>query len=153
MPGWAISPDGAQLAAQVVSGSPVGSVRQANSSVQVLSLSDHTVTPLFAGLPAAMLTHDLLLTWGPDSQTVVASQAHLLSQYGPDSATLADPAAAQAYGLNAAGPAAWRSDSAVFALSSLDVSDVGDNGSMFVYTIGSEQGQLLLTNARDFAWG
>ena len=153
MPGWAISPDGAQLIAQVVSGSPGGSVQRANSSVQALSLSDHTVTPLFAGLPATMLAHDLLLTWGPDSQTVVASQAHLLSQAGPYSATLANPAAMQEYGLNAAGPAAWRSDSAAFALSSLDFSDVGDKGSMYVYTIGSEQGQLLLTNARDFAWG
>ncbi len=146
MPGWAISPDGAQLVAQVASGSP-------GSSVQALSLSDHTITPLFTGLPAAMLAHDLLLAWGPDSQTVVASQAHLLNQNGPYSATLANPASMQAYGLNAAGPAAWQSDGKAFALSSLDVSDVGDKGSMYVYTIGSEQGQLLLTNARDFAWG
>lgn len=146
-PGWAISPDGAQLVAQVVAPG------QASSSMQVLSLSDHMVTPLFSALPASMLAHDMMLAWGPDSQAVVVSQAHLLSQDGPCSATLANPAATQTYRLTASGPAAWRPDSASFALSSLDVADVGDTGSIYVYTIGSEQGKLLLTNARDFAWG
>jgi hypothetical protein len=145
-PGWDISPDGAQLVAQVVAG-------LAASSVQVLSLSDHTTTALFTGMQATMLASDLTLTWGPDSQTVVASQAHLLSQDGPDSATLANPAAMLDYTPDAAGPVSWRSDSAVFALQNVDVSDVSDGASMYAYIPGSQQGQLLLKNARDFAWG
>jgi hypothetical protein len=151
-PGWAISPDDAQLVAQVVSAGTGGNASQAGS-VQELSLSDHTVTPLFAGLPAMVLAHDLLLAWGPDNQTVVASQAHLLSQDGPYSATLANPAAMQPYAPGAAGQAAWRSDSAAFALQSVDMADVSGAGSIYVYTIGNEQGQLLLMSARDFVWG
>lgn len=151
-PGWDISPDGAQLVVQEVAES-TSSAGQTASNVQVLSLSDHTVTPLFSAMSATMLASDLTLTWGPDSQTVVASQAHLLSQAGPYSATLANPAAIQAYSPGAAGPAAWRSDSAAFALQNVDVSDVNNGGSLYVYIPGSQQGQLLLNNARDFAWG
>jgi hypothetical protein len=145
MPGWAISPDGMQLAAQVVSGT--------GSSVQALSLSDHTITPLLVGISESMLAHDMELAWGPDSQAVVASQAHLLGQDGPYRATLANPAAMQAYTPDAAGVATWRGDGAAFALSSVDSADVSDGGSMYVFTPGNEEGQMLLMNARDFAWG
>ena len=105
-PGWDISPDGAQLVAQMIGAS--GSTAAA-SSVQVLNLSDNSTTALFAQLPASMLARDLVLTWGPDSQSVVATQAHLLSQDGPYSATLANPAGMQQYAPNAAGLVAWRS--------------------------------------------
>jgi hypothetical protein len=135
-----------QLAAQVVWGA-------GGSSVQVLSLSDHTLTPLLTRLPGSMLAHDLELAWGPDSQALVASQAHLLGQDGLYSATLANPAAMQVYTPGAAGPAIWRADGAAFALSSVDAADVSDAGSMYVFTPGNEEGQLLLMNARDFAWG
>jgi hypothetical protein len=145
-PGWDISSDGAQLVVQVVSSA-------VTSSVQVLSLSDQTITPLFSGIPADMLEHDLVLTWGQDNIDVTASQERMLSQDGPYSATLADPSAIQPYTPGAAGAVSWRSDNAAFALQSVDVTDVSDAGSIFVYMIGNQQGQLLLSNARDFVWG
>ncbi|MGH2493757.1 MAG: hypothetical protein ACRDIV_03540 [Ktedonobacteraceae bacterium] len=104
-------------------------------------------------MPAAMLAHDLVLTWGPDSQSLVASEAHLLSQDGPYSATLANPTAMQAYAPGAAGLVAWKLDSSAFALQSTDMSDVTGAGQIYLYNAGAMQGQLLLTNTRDFVWG
>jgi len=125
----------------------------AASSVQVLNLSDNSTTALFAQLPASMLAHDLVLTWGPDSQSVVATQAHLLSQDGPYSATLANPAGMQQYAPNAAGLVAWRTDSAAFALQSTDMTDITDAAQVYVFNTGEAHGQLLLANVRNFVWG
>lgn len=149
-PGWDISADGAQVVAQMIG---VSGSTSATSSIQALNLSDNSTTALFAQLPASMLAHDLVLTWGPDSQAVVATQAHLLSQDGPYSATLANPAAMQQYAPGVAGLVAWRTDSAAFALQSSDTTDVTDAAQVYVFNTGEAQGQLLLTNVRDFVWG
>lgn len=145
-PGWDISPDGEQLVAQLLGA-------DGTSSIQALDVKNAMTTQLFTGLPAPLLARDLVLSWGPDSQTVVAVQARLLSPDGPYSATLANPATMRQYALNAAGPVAWRSDSAAFALQSADIADVTASASIYVFITGETHGRLLLSNARDFVWG
>jgi len=149
-PGWDVSPDGQQLAAQVVQ---TGSASSPTSGIETLNILDNSITGLLAQLPPAMLAHDLVLTWGPDSQSLVASEAHLLSQDGPYSATLANPASTRAYAPGAAGLVTWKTDSSAFALQSTDTADVTDAGQIYLFTTDTTQGQLLLTNTRDFAWG
>jgi hypothetical protein len=149
-PGWDVSPDGQQLAAQVVQ---TGNANSPGSNIETLNILDNSTTGLLTQLPSAMLARDLVLTWGPDSQSLVASEAHLLSQDGPYSATLANPASTQAYAPGAAGLVAWRTDSSAFALQSTDMADVTDAGQIYLYTTDKTQGQLLLTNTRDLVWG
>jgi hypothetical protein len=146
-PGWDVSPDGGQLVAQmIIDGSPASGV----ASISVLNLNDGSTTALFAQVSPQVLSHDLVLTWGPDSQTVVAAQYHMLSQNGPYSATLANPAAMQQYTPNLAGQAAWRADGSAFVLQSLDTTGASD---LYLFVIGNTQGQLLLKDVRDFVWG
>ena len=145
LPGWDVSPDGQQLAAQVV--------QAATSSIETLNILDNSTTGLLAQLPPDMLAHDLVLTWGPDSQSLVATEAHLFSQDGPYSATLANPAAVQAHAPGAAGLVSWKEDSSAFALQCSDITDVTGAGQIYLFSTGNAQGQLLLTNTRDFAWG
>ena len=149
-PGWDVSLDGQQLAAQMVQ---TGNANAPTSNIETLNMPDNTTTGLLARLPSAMLAHDLVLTWGPDSQSLVASEAHLLSQDGPYSATLANPAMTQVYAPGAAGLVAWKTDSSAFALQSTDMSDVTGAGQTYLFNTGNTQGQLLLTNTRDFVWG
>jgi hypothetical protein len=149
-PGWDVSPDGQQLTAQVVQSVNTGST---TSSIMTRNILDDSPTGLLDQLPSAMLAHDLVLTWGPDSQSLVATEAHLYSQEGPYSATLANPAGMQTYAPGAAGPVSWKPDSSAFALQSVDVTDVTDAGQIYLFTTGESQGQLLVTNARDFVWG
>lgn len=147
-PGWDVSPDGEQLVAQVIP-----ATGQAVGSIQALNLNDGSTTALFAQASPRMLSHDLLLTWAPDSQAVVATEDHMFSQDGPYSATLADPAAMQRYTPNLAGQVAWRTDSSAFVLQNSDTTDVTDAPGLYVFNTGDTQGLLLLTDARDFEWG
>lgn len=149
-PGWDVSADGQQLAAQVLQAGNGGSP---TSSIETRNILDNTPTGLLAQLPPALLARDMVLAWGPDSQSLVATEAHLFSQDGPYSATLANPAGLQSYAPGAAGVVAWKSDSSAFALQSSDRSDVTDAGQMYLFNMGSGQGQLLLSNTRDFVWG
>lgn len=149
-PGWDVSPDGQQVAAQVVQS---GNASSPSSSIETLNILDNSTTGLLAQLPSAMLAHDLVLTWGPDSQSLVATEAHVFSQDGPYSATLANPARMQVYAPGAAGLVAWKTDSSAFALQSTDTSDVTGSGQIYLFTTDDTQGQLLLTNTRDFVWG
>jgi len=149
-PGWDVSPDGQQLAAQVVQ-SVNGS--SPTSSIETRNILDNSPTGLLAQLPPAMLAHDLVLTWGPDSQTIVATGAYSYIQDGPYSATLANPAGMQTYTPGAAGMVAWKPDSSAFALQSTDRTDMTGTGQIYLFDTGSRQGQLLFTNTRDFVWG
>ncbi len=149
-PGWDVSTDGQQLAAQVVQ---TGGANQVTSSIETLNMLDNSMMGLLAQLPSAMLTHDLVLTWGPDSQTLVATEAHLFSPVGPYSATLANPAVMQNYTPGVAGLVAWKADSGAFVLQSSDTTDVSDAAQIFLFTTGDRYGQVLLTGARDFVWG
>lgn len=146
-PGWDVSADGEQLVAQmIIDGSPSSGV----TSISVLDLKDGLTTALFAQIAPQMLSHDVVLTWGPDSQTVVAAQYHMLGQNGPYSATLANPDAMQQYTPVLSGQAAWRADSSAFVLQSLDTTDASD---VYLFVTGNTQGQLLLKDVRDFVWG
>lgn len=149
-PGWDVSPDGQQLAAQVIQSSNVGSP---TSSIETRNILDDSPTGLLAQLPSTMLAHDLVLTWGPDSQSLVATEAHSYSHDGPYSATLANPAGMQTYAPGAAGMVSWKPDSSAFALQSTDETNVSSSGQIYLFQTGSGLGQLLLMNTRDFVWG
>lgn len=152
-PGWDISPDGNQLVAQMITAAAPG---QGVASISVLNLSDGSTTNLFTQLPSPVLSHDLLLTWGPDDQTVVATQLHMLSPAGPYSATLANPAGMQQYTPNLAGIVSWRADSSAFALQNTDAADgtvEATTANIYIDVPGDAQGRLLLPDARNFVWG
>src|SRR5262249_14272647 len=117
-PGWDVSADGEQLAAQMVMASGPG---QAVGSIQVLNMSDGAATSLLAQLPARMLAYDVTLTWGPDSQTLVVAEDRMQSQDGPYSASLADPTALRKYAPDQAGEVSWRPDSSAFVVQNPDV--------------------------------
>ena len=146
-PGWDVSADGEQLVAQMIVN---GSQNSGMTNISALDLKDGSTTALFAQMAPQVLSHDLVLNWGPDSQTVVAAQERMLSQNGPYSATLANPVAMQQYMPNQAGQAAWRTDSSAFVMQSLDTTDASD---VYVFVPGNTQGQLLLKDVRDFVWG
>lgn len=153
MPGWDISPDGEQLAAQVItSGDPNALL----SGVSVLDLKDGMTTALFAQMPPTMLAHDLVLTWGPDSQTLVAVQPHMPGVAGPFSAALTNPAAMQTYTPNLAGQVTWRPDGSAFVLqnpgSAAATGGAGVTGP-YMFNTGQAQGILLLTDVSSFVWG
>ncbi len=119
-------------------------------------MQNGTTTSLFSQASTTFLSQDLQLTWGPDSQTVIASASHAskaVAQLGPYSATLANPAATQQYTPGAVGPVFWRSDSKAFALQNMDVLDTSMPSSVYVFMTEETQGRVLLNNAREFSWG
>ncbi len=152
-PGWDVSIDGEQLVMQRTVADGSG---QAVGSIQVLDLRDEATTGLFTQLSPQVLGRDLMLTWGPDNQTVVVAQDHLMSQDGPYTATLADPTIMQQYTPNLAGQVTWRSDSSAFALQSADPAGTVDTSAVagvYVFVPGDSKGKLLLADAENFAWG
>jgi hypothetical protein len=149
-PGWDVSPDGVLLVAQHIL---TGDANVGKSAVQVHRLDDGSETPLFAQMSPDLLAHDLALSWGPDSQTVVATENHPLLQKGPCVASLADPTAMQQYSLALSGPVIWRSDSSAFALQQMDMTDTTGISTVYVFLVGDTHGYTLLTNAHEFDWG
>ncbi len=151
-PGWDVASDGQQVVAQVIS---TGSGNQGVATIQALNLNDYSSTTLFSSAPVGLAENDVTLTWGPDSQTVVMSTAQIgaMTQGGPLTATLANPAATQQYSPGAMGQIVWRPDGTAFALEDTDTIDVTSTTNVYVFLTGQSQGRLLLTNAHDFAWG
>ncbi len=147
-PGWDISPNGQQLVAQLIlAGNPDQSV----GAIQSLNLNDHSTIGLFTQAPAGPLAHDLRLTCGPDSQTVVATEDQM--QSGPYSASLANPSAIQQYTPGLTGQVSWRSDSSAFALQSPETMDTTGTLNVYVFLPGDIHGRMLLADAQEFAWG
>lgn len=146
-PGWDVAADGEQLVAQMIMS---GSLNSGATSISVLDLNDGSTTALFVQITPQVLSHDLVLTWGPDSQTVVATQYIMRSQNGPYSATLANPAAMQQYTPNLDGQASWRPDSSAFVLQGIDGTDAAN---VYLFVTGNGQGELLFKDVRDFVWG
>ncbi len=149
-PGWDVSVDGQQLAVQMITASGPG---QAVGSIQVLNMTDGATTGLMNQLPTRMLAQDVTLTWGPDSQTLVAAEYHMQSQDGPYSASLANPMAMQKYTPVQAGEVSWEPDSTSFALQDQVAADAGDSMGPYLFKTGEAQGLLLLKDAQDFVWG
>ncbi len=151
-PGWDVAPDGQQLVAQMITSTGPG---QAVGTVQVLNLNDHSTTGLFAQIPMSVLSQDTALTWGPDSQTVVATsrQTATIAQSGPYSTSLANPTATQQYVPSLAGQVTWRADSAAFALQNTDGTSTATTANVYVFLPGDTHGQLLLADAHNFTWG
>ncbi len=149
-PGWDVSPDGEQVVAQMI---VAGDTAQGVGTVQVLNMRDNSTTPLFAEAATDVLGHDVILNWGPDSQTVVLSTPHLLTEHGPYSATLANPSATLHYLPNVAGQIVWRPDGKAFALQSGDALDPMSASNIYVFQTDNTEGFMLLANARNFTWG
>jgi hypothetical protein len=149
-PGWDVSPNGEQLVAQMI---VANGSNQGVGTVQALDLNDGSTTGLFAQAPRQLLDSDLTLTWGPDSQTVVATTAHLIDYSGPYTASLANPAAMQQYVPSVAGPVSWRPDSAAFALQNMEMIDMTTTPDVYVFLTGDSHGRMLLTDAQNFTWG
>jgi hypothetical protein len=149
-PGWDVSPNGEQLVAQMI---VANGSNQGVGTVQALDLNDSSTTGLFAQAPRQLLDSDLTLTWGPDSQTVVATTARLIDYSGPYTASLANPAAMQQYVPSVAGPVSWRPDSAAFALQNMEMIDVTTRPDVYVFLTGDSHGRMLLTDAQNFTWG
>ncbi len=149
-PGWDVAADGQQLVAQMITAT--GS-NQAVGTVQTLNLNDNSTTGLFAQVPANVLSQDVALTWGPDSQTVVATAYHMTTQSGPYTTSLANPASTQQYAPNLAGQVTWRTDSAAFVLQSTEVTDTTTTPNVYVFLPGDTHGRMLLANAHNFTWG
>ncbi len=150
MPGWDISPDGEQLVAQMISAT---GANQSVASIQAIDLKSGSTTTLFTQASPQMLTHDLRLAWGPDSQAVAATEDHMMWQGGPYSATLADPATMQQYTPNLAGQVVWRADSKAFVLQNMGTTGATDVPGLYMFITGESQGRLLLADAQDFVWG
>ncbi len=149
-PGWDVSPNGEQLVAQMIVAN--GST-QGVGTVQAVNLGDGSTTGLFVQAPRQLLDHDLMLEWGPDSQTVVATTAHMIEYSGPYTASLANPSAVQQYAPTVAGQVSWRPDSSAFALQSMEMIDPTTTPDVYVFLTGDSHGRMLLTDARNFTWG
>ncbi len=149
-PGWDVAPDGQQLVAQMIT---ANGVDQAIGTVQTLNLNDTSTTGLFAQMPATLLSQDVSLLWGPDSQKVVATAYHMTAQSGPYTASLANPTALQQYAPNLVGQAAWRGDSTAFVLQSADATDTTTTSDIYVFLAGDIHGRTLLADAHNFTWG
>jgi len=150
MPGWDVASDGQQLVAQMITAN--GS-NQSVGTIQVLNLNDNSTRGLFAQVPGNVLSQDIALTWGPDSQTVVATAYHMAAQSGPYTTSLANPTSTQQYAPNLAGRVAWRTDSAAFVLQNTEAMDTTTTPDIYVFLPGDTRGRMLLADAHDFTWG
>lgn len=151
-PGWDVSTDGEQLAAQVTTVTNATGL----SSIQVLDLHDSLTTQLFAQAPSQLFGHDLSLAWGPDSQTLALTTTGAQAQAGSSgiySATLANPTAIQHYTPALGGLVTWRPDSSAFALTPPMTVDTTSTPDIYLFDTGTVQGRVLLTDAQNFAWG
>lgn len=149
-PGWDVASDGQQLVAQMITAT---SSSQAVGTIQTLNLNDNSTTGLFAQVPANVLSQDVALTWGPDSQTVAVTTYHMAAQSGPYTTSLANPTIVQQYAPNLAGQAVWRTDSTAFVLQNTEALDTTTTPDVYVFLAGNTHGQRLLADARDFTWG
>lgn len=151
-PGWDVSEDGEQLAVQMLhAGGSSGS-----SSIQVHNLNADAMTQLFAQAPAQLLDHDLALSWGPDSQSLVLTTPDVPGEAAPAGsyeATLANPSAMQEYKPVLGGQVAWRSDSSAFALTPPLTPGITTTPDVYLFRTGDVQGRLLLADAQNFVWG
>jgi hypothetical protein len=150
-PGWDISPDGEQLAAQVITASDA---TQGLSSVSVYNLSDSATTALFRQAGSAIMDHDIDLSWGPDSQSLVATARNATNaREAVYSASLSNPTAETNYEPGIAGQVTWRPDGADFALTNSNAGEETTASNVYVFAPDTARGTLLLTNAQNFAWG
>jgi hypothetical protein len=149
-PGWDVSPDGEQVVFQSII---AGGTGQGVGTVQAMGMTESATTPLFTQAPADFLGRDEILTWGPDSQTIVATAYHVTSQEGPYSASLANPSAMRQYVPNAPGQVVWRANSTAFAIQNTDALDDTTPSTVYVFVPGDADGRILLADAYNFSWG
>jgi hypothetical protein len=153
LPGWDVSPDGNHLVAQLVNG-------QAVMGVQEQNLQNGSSVQLFQQAPEQLFGHDVLLSWSPDSQTVVATEPSVIAKLGPFTTSLSNTSAVKSYTPYMRGPASWHADGSAFDLQS---SSTGNGASLtsgtntpstiYEYGTGKTNGQAILTDAHEVGWG
>lgn len=153
-PGWDISPDGQYMAVQKIVKSKQG---KETSAIQSISLKNGVVTPLFSQLATSVLSHDLVLSWAPDSQTLLLQSPLQTPGQGTFySITKSSIVYTYPYMTNFGyhvGHIFWKSNSTTFAFYAFQEYDTTAISSTYTFTIGKTQGQVLLSNATNFAWG
>lgn len=161
-PGFDVSPDGKYLAAQTLTGSdptkPAG-------QVTLLTLGGGSTTTIFQKVPSQYLNNDVTLTWSPDSKTLALSEIVYDTQSGASllklyTTTVADTADIQEYSTSAVGNyyphlalVLWHSSSTGFALYTYQQFNSTTQTNTYLYTVGQPHPQVLLKDARNFAWG
>jgi hypothetical protein len=153
LPGWDVSPDGNHLVAQLVNG-------QAVMGVQEQNLQNGSSTQLFQQAPEELFGHDVLLSWSPDSQTVVATEPSIIAKMGPFTTSLANTSAVQTYTPYMRGPASWHADGSAFDLQNSStgngtalISGANTPPAIYEYGKGKTHGQAVLTDAHEIGWG
>ncbi len=152
-PGWEISPDGQHLAVQKIVKNSQG---QETSTIQSIALKNGAVAPLFPQLTVAVLSHDLVLSWAPDSQTIVLQSSSQMPGQGTFYSTAKSSVVpTYAYTTNFGyhtGHIFWMPNSTTFAFYAFQEYSTAANSSVYTFSIGKTQSQVLLSNATNFAW-
>ncbi len=153
LPGWDVSPDGNHLAAQLVNA-------QAVMGVQEQNLQNGSTVQLFQQAPEQLFGHDVLLSWSPDSQTVVATEPAIIAKLGPYTTSLANTSAVQTYTPYMRGTASWHADGSAFDLQDSSTGNgtaltgtTNTPPTIYEYGKGKTNGQALLTDAHEIGWG
>ena len=150
LPGWDVSPDGQRALAQKVD--------QQKSTIEMLSMGSGQVFTIFQALPAAVLSHDLVMSWNSTGEAMAVSEVHAFDQNGPFSMLLAQPDKMTSYTPASAGQISWRPDGGAFTLQDPDLASATEAPpGPYNYQV-NQQGQsgqatLLLSGARNFTWG
>ncbi|MBA2680351.1 MAG: hypothetical protein H0U76_18380 [Ktedonobacteraceae bacterium] len=159
-PGWDVSSDGQYLVVQKIVRDNQG---KETSTIQMISLYDGTVTPLFSQLTPTDLSHDLTLSWAPDHQTIVVQVPTVGKDSAPQqegtfySTTVGQPTEVRSYLYKTnfqyqPGRIAWSSDSASFALSVFYETKDNSAANVYDFVIGNEPGHAMLNGATNFIW-
>jgi len=121
-------------------------------------LRDGGVTSLFPQLATSDLSQDLVLSWAPDSQTILLQLPSQKPGQGTFySTTLVQPTVVRSYPYmtnfeHLRGHIFWKSDSTSFAFSVFDEINESPVSNVYTFAIGKTQGQVLLSSATNFTW-
>ncbi|GCE46442.1 hypothetical protein [Thermosporothrix hazakensis] len=150
-PGWSVSPDGKQLAVQVLKEGRPG---KEASEIQIVNLENGEKQGAFAGVPATFLARDVDLSWSPDNKKLVATAYMQMGQeQGPFLISLDNPGKVQTMTPSVAGQVSWRADSEAFAMQSFQQLGMTTFPDTYIYYIDASTARTLEKNARVFSWG
>lgn len=159
-PGFDLAPDGTYLAAQTLTGSP----DKPTTRITLLTLSSGATRTIFQDVPSQFLNQDADLTWSPDSTTLLLTEV-VLQQNGSSvlklySTSLTNSSASHEYSTSNTGSyfphlarVLWHQSSEGFALYMYHQGVFTTPADTFLYILGQDQPQILLKDARNFAWG
>jgi hypothetical protein len=136
---WDISPDGTHLVTVAIDAT------NAQGTVKLVNLKNgNTTTPIFTQVPAneGVNSGAIMLSWSPDNQHILLESYKTLY-----TSSVSSPSSTQTYQTQYPQHVSWNTAGSAFATDNIRTKSVQ------MYTIGTSNGQVLLTNASDFAWG